>query len=620
MHRSLLAATAALASAVTAQTGFNYGSTFTNGAAKSQQDFEASFRQAKNLDGTDGQFTSARLFTTIQPGSSNTPIAAIPAAIATNTRLLLGLWASAGQTNIDNEIDALVSAVDQYGSAFVDLIDGISVGSEDLYRITPTGIANLAGIGENPAVVADYINQAKRAISGTAASSKQVGHVDTWTAWVNGSNQAVIDASDFIGMDAYPYFQTTIPNNIDVAGEVFFEALDATRGAVGGKPLWVTETGSPVSGPQSGQARASVEDAQSYWNQVACRLLGNQPTWWYTLQDALPDTPSPSFGVVGAGGGTSPLYDLSCSNTEPIASSSIPISSAASATGGGPAGGPSQAEPTFGSGSGSDSDSDSGASDGSGGPLGEEIPPSAPSEDDSGPAPSPPSGGPSDDTGSYDGSGAGASTLLTVTTPGGEGPSAPPSRSTAAVPSSVGSQPAGTAPAPEETGSNGGGKSCPANLNGNYEFPHLIVPVDSSHPQKAYGTSYNGQVGHTKSSIYNFDIPPSEHDKTCTLVFLFPEKADLVTSSYTISGSGGLDVKGLKGPATEQTSYGTRPAIAEDVGAVDKISLGNSYTIASGPCAAGHRIGYEVSATGGLELDYFQDYNPSPIGLYITVC
>ena len=183
MYRSLLAATAALASAVSAQTGFNYGATLTTGAAKTQQDFETEFRQAKNLAGTDGEFTSARLFTTIQAGSTNDPISAIPAAIATNTRLLLGMWASAGQANIDNEIAALTKAVDQYGSRFVGLIDGISVGSEDLYRITPTGIANKAGIGENPAVVADYINQAKRAIRSTAASSKQVGHVDTWTAW-----------------------------------------------------------------------------------------------------------------------------------------------------------------------------------------------------------------------------------------------------------------------------------------------------------------------------------------------------------------------------------------------------------------------------------------------------
>lgn len=137
----------------------------------------------------------------IQAGTTNTPTQAIQAAINTKTSLLLGLWGSGGQTAIDNEIAALKSAVAQFGSAFTDLIVGISVGSEDLYRISPTGIENMSGIGAGPDVISNYISQVRSAIAGTAASSKPVGHVDTWTAWVNGSNNAVISASDFIGMD-----------------------------------------------------------------------------------------------------------------------------------------------------------------------------------------------------------------------------------------------------------------------------------------------------------------------------------------------------------------------------------------------------------------------------------
>lgn len=54
----------ALVSSAAAIKGFNYGSTFTNGAAKAQSDFEAEFTTAANLEGTDG-FTSARLYTMI---------------------------------------------------------------------------------------------------------------------------------------------------------------------------------------------------------------------------------------------------------------------------------------------------------------------------------------------------------------------------------------------------------------------------------------------------------------------------------------------------------------------------------------------------------------------------
>ena len=44
--------------------GFNYGSTFTTGAAKMQADFEDEFTTAANLEGASG-FTSARLYTMV---------------------------------------------------------------------------------------------------------------------------------------------------------------------------------------------------------------------------------------------------------------------------------------------------------------------------------------------------------------------------------------------------------------------------------------------------------------------------------------------------------------------------------------------------------------------------
>lgn len=178
MRSSVLLALVASISTASAQTyrGFNYGSTFTDGSPKVQSDYQNDFSTAQNLVGTSG-FTSARLYTMIQPNTANSPIEAIPAAIATKTSLLLGMWASAGEANINNEILAFQNAVNTYGSAFVDLIVAISVGSEDLYRISPTGIINKSGIGAEPTDIVNYINQVRQAIAGTAASSKPIGHV-----------------------------------------------------------------------------------------------------------------------------------------------------------------------------------------------------------------------------------------------------------------------------------------------------------------------------------------------------------------------------------------------------------------------------------------------------------
>ena len=293
--------------------GFNYGSSFTNGAAKQQSDFEAAFNAAKSLQGASG-YTSARLFTTIQGGTANAPTSAIQAAFNTDTTLLLGLWCSAGDAVFENELTALTTAINQYGQRLVDKIAGISVGSEDLYRVSAVGIKNKENPGVQPDVLARYINRVRSALSSTIASRVPIGHVDTWTAWVDGANKPVIDTSDFIGMDAYPYFQYEMANSIDNANATFWDAYRATDAATADKPVWITETGWPVGGKTSGQAVTGSENAQRYWREVQCSATAaGINTYWYTLNDG---PSSPSFSVLGGAEGQSldpsPLYDLSC--------------------------------------------------------------------------------------------------------------------------------------------------------------------------------------------------------------------------------------------------------------------------------------------------------------------
>ncbi|KAI5868515.1 glycoside hydrolase family 17 protein [Durotheca rogersii] len=321
-----------LASTAAAIKGFNYGATFTTGAVKQQADFEAEFTAAQTLEGTSG-WTSARLYTTVQGGTASDPISAIPAAIKTKTTLLLGLWASAGDESFANEIKALRAAIDQYGDAFTSLVDGISVGSEDLYRNSPTGIAAGSYVGAEPSTLARYIRDTREAIKGTALENSPIGHVDTWTAWVNGTNQAVIDASDWLGMDAYPYFQDTVPNDVSQSNQLFQEALASTQAAGGSKPVWITETGHPVSGKTVGQSIASADNAETFWKDVVCPLVASGAhLWYYTLQDAAPDTPDPSFGIVGNKLSNKPLFDLSCSNSTSGGSSSSSSAPSSSAT------------------------------------------------------------------------------------------------------------------------------------------------------------------------------------------------------------------------------------------------------------------------------------------------
>ena len=189
-----------------------------------------------------------------------------------------------------------------------------------------------------------------------------------------------------------------------------------------------------------------------------------------------------------------------------------------------------------------------------------------------------------------------------------------------------GSSPSQSAPQPSSSspsggGGNGGGSgnSCPTNLNGQYSAPHLIVPVDSSKPDNAPGTSYNGTISSSKTTLYNFDIPQSYESKTCSLVFLFPKQEDLETSAFTFSGDGKIDFAKLQSPVQESTSYSNMPSVEKDYG-VTTVSPGNSYTISTFSCPAGQTVAYEMKNAGSTYLDFFEDYNPSPLGLYITTC
>ena len=272
--------------------------------------------------------------TDIQKQSGTAPSEAFAAAVATNTKLLLGLWGSSGDQTITSEIAAINAAVKQFGSKFTSLVIGMSVGSEDLYRTSEIGIKNKAGVGADPTSIANYIKQTKQAFAGTPLSSVPVGHVDTWTAWYNTSNQAVIDASDFIGVDAYPYFENTVTNSIENSRGLFDIAIANVKSTVGGKDIWITETGFPTDGPVSNLATPSTSNAKAYWDDVGCGELFNKTnTFWYTLEDNYGGSLSnsgPMFGVLDSNG--NPNFDLSCDGVTSNPSSSASVSGTASAT------------------------------------------------------------------------------------------------------------------------------------------------------------------------------------------------------------------------------------------------------------------------------------------------
>ncbi|KAH7089649.1 glycoside hydrolase superfamily [Paraphoma chrysanthemicola] len=611
---SLIAAAGLLSTANAAIKGFNYGAQFNNDQAKTLVDFEYEFNAAKNLPGTSG-WTSARLYTMIQHGTQNTVIEAIQAAINTQTRLLLGMWASAGQTIFDNELTALKAAIAQYGTAFTDLVDGISVGSEDLYRITPTGIENNSGAGAQPQELINYVQQTRNAIAGTSLAGKPIGHVDTWTVYVNATNNDFISSLDFVGMDAYPYFQTTMANNVGSGSQLFFDAYHATVGAAQGKPVWVTETGWPVSGQTLNQGVPSADNARIYWEDVVCQLVAdNVNLYYYILQDVQYGNPVPSFGIKPAGDlqAVNPLFDLSCpASAKPVSYFfSLALSSTLSPllflilynlsiawsllrlvlpvvkcdcpcmnTVCWPVHSSTRAAMPHGRSARTNGQTKSSSTSSRTATLGSSSSIRVPTTR--------------------------LSSLLTtsltasVTTPTS-------SASTTKTLSS--SLRLSDIPTPT---------SVPIGIRGPYESPNLVVPIDKANPTRVVGNGYTGQLSQSLSTIFVFDVRPEHKGKICNLLFFVPPAPPFPDMSPArIRTPGGITVSRLSNGATRADVSAIDVGPSTPVGVAPSIQSGGQYTVGSGPCDAGERVAYQVDSSGGLTMDFFQMTAPA-LGLFM---
>lgn len=264
--------------------GFNVGATNPDGSCKTQAQWTTAFQKLKGLP---QQITKVRLYAS---SDCNTLANAVPAAISTGTQILVGVWTE-DATHYNSEKEALKAAINQHGQGW---IIAISVGSEDLYR----GDTSASTLAQQVYDVRGMV----RAMGVTAP----VGHVDTWTAWVNSANDAVTQACDFVGMDGYPYWQNS---NIADAYNVFFQSYTDTLNHVtavkSGMKVWVTETGWPYKGPSQGAAVPTVGNAQTFWHSVACQLFKEANVFWYAYQDY---NDSPSFGVFDRNGNA--IYDL----------------------------------------------------------------------------------------------------------------------------------------------------------------------------------------------------------------------------------------------------------------------------------------------------------------------
>jgi glucan endo-1,3-beta-D-glucosidase len=318
-----LALTLPLAPAVSGMyTGFNYGAFWgIDSNAKTAADFQTRFTYAQNLSSR-VPFNSARLFTCKMQGTVDEPSGAFDAAVETETNLLLGFWITPQNRSgslddiVKNEMSALGKGFQKHGQALADLIIGLSVGSEDIYRWEDT-----QDVGVSATEVSAIIKKVKISISSSSFAAymrdKPIGHVDT-------AKHAVVDGADFYGMTVYPYWNR---DPITKGKESFAGTMNNIKQRAGNTPIWIAEMGWPYEGAQQGAAVASAENLQQYWTEVGCSVVGMYNMFWFELtKDSEFD--QPDWGLLDPVT-HKPRIDLSC----PEGQSSAPVASASSSPG-----------------------------------------------------------------------------------------------------------------------------------------------------------------------------------------------------------------------------------------------------------------------------------------------
>lgn len=297
-------------------TGFNYGAFWGEpGNAKRKEDFVDGFQLAKNLT-TTVPFDSARLFTSIAAQSSNEATGAFDAAVEAKTNLLLGFWITPAKrgdspdAQIANEMAALNKGFQKHGQALADLIIGLSVGSEDIYRWEEKKDES----GQSADVVAAAIEKVRKDIASSAFAKymqgKPIGHVDT-------AKYVVVKGAEFYGMTAYPYWNR---DGIEKARESFHGSLENVKQRAGNTPVWIAEMGWPAAVTKSdGFAGASVDSLQNFWTEIGCSVFGRYTTFWFELlKDSTAE--QPDWGVIDIPSRQPRIKNLICPGAFPSAS------------------------------------------------------------------------------------------------------------------------------------------------------------------------------------------------------------------------------------------------------------------------------------------------------------
>lgn len=156
----------------------------------------------------------------------------------------------------------------------------------------------------------------------------------------------------------------------------------------------------------------------------------------------------------------------------------------------------------------------------------------------------------------------------------------------------------------------------------------LMVPVSAKNPATAYGSTENPKAtADDFCTIFTFEIPPDPIYKYCQFEFFFPTSAQLAASSsaepsnLSYSGGGHFVFAFFKFStgATTETTWDTQPHRANRQDVERTMTPGHVYAVSYEGCGYRPERTSMMLCSKDTSFEYFQRYNPCPIGLYGTI-
>lgn len=138
-----------------------------------------------------------------------------------------------------------------------------------------------------------------------------VGHIDSWTAWIDDRMAPVMVASNFIGTNSNISNQNNdiipIQDNVKEYNTILQQVKQSVAATGSKASIWIMEGGWPSISNPAYEVIPTIDVARSQWKNIACPLFVSDNVFWKSL---LHQQESPTLGVLGADG--KPLYDLTC--------------------------------------------------------------------------------------------------------------------------------------------------------------------------------------------------------------------------------------------------------------------------------------------------------------------